>query len=97
MGTGHIHHLFVSLASLQNTFTLHLAHFLNEHSSLITSPYVTLITSFLDHETVIFIREKEQFGIHFKIYLIAYSSDSEHFPDLEIYYVLDLIDRKKVS
>ena len=95
-GYTHIHELFVCLAGLKNTFTLPLDHFLKEYSSMITSPYVILITTFLDDQTVLFIREKKQLGIYFKIYLIAYSSGKEYFPDLEIYYVLDHINGKKV-
>lgn len=95
-GYNHVHELFVCLAGLKNTFTLPLDHFLKEHSSMITSPYVILITSFLDNETALLIREKKQLGIHFTIYLIAYSSGREYFPDLEICYVLDHINGKKV-
>lgn len=96
-GYTHIHDLFVSLAGLQTTFTLHFSQFLKEYDSEITSPYVTLITAFMDEEIAAFIREKERFGIHFKVYFLSFSKDAVHFPDLEIYYVLDHTTRKKVS
>lgn len=96
-GYNHIHDLFVSLAGLQTTFTLHFSHFLRTYASEINSPYVTLITAFMDEEIAMFIREKQRMGIHFKVYFLAFAKDAVHFPDLEIYYVLDHMTRKKVS
>lgn len=93
----HIRNLFVSLAGLQMTFTLYFSQFLKTYDSELSSPYVTLIVAFMDEEITAFIREKECFRILFKVYFLAFFKDVIHSSNLEIYYVLDHTNRKKVS
>lgn len=95
-GHNHIHDLFVSLAGLQNTFILQFYDFLITYENQINSTHVILITAYMSDEIAVFIRKKECMGIHFKIYLLAFSKDTTCYPDLEIYYILDHTTRKVV-